>query len=232
MHNEGTAQSLISSLRYLLKRELLIAFRNRQSLTNPLIFFAIVIVLFPLGISPEPSFLKTASIGLVWVAALLSMMLSLEGLFLSDYDDGSLEQLVLCSHPLYLLVVVKSFVYWCLTAVPLIIISPLFALMLHIELSIMPLLLATLLIGTPVITLIGSIGAALTVSLRGGGVLVSLLVLPLTIPVLIFGSGTVQAGIDGLPTSGYLAIMLMMLVLALTLAPFATAAALKMSVSN
>jgi len=232
MLEETKRQNLMGVLKVNFVRESLLAFRNRQSLVNPLVFFSIVIVLFPLGVSPEPSFLKPASIGLIWVTALLAMMLSLDHLFQLDYDDGSLEQLVLSAQPLYLIILVKTLTHWLLTGLPLILISPLFALMLHIDSQHLPTLLLTLLIGTPVISLIGGVGAALTVSLRSGGVLISLLVLPLTIPILIFGSGTVQASIDGLPISGHLAIMLLMLVLSITLAPFATAAALKMSVSN
>lgn len=224
--------SFLSVAKALLIKEFLTAFRHRQELANPLVFFAIIIVLFPLGVNPSPEFLSLASVGLVWVAALLSTMLSLDRLFQADYEDGSLEQLVLCSQPLYLLLIVKSLVHWLLIALPLIVMSPLLALMLHLDTQHLPILLLTLIMGTPVITLIGGIGAALTVSLRSGGVLVSLLVLPLTIPVLIFGTGTVQASIDGLPISGHLAIIGMMLVLAIILSPFASAAALKMSVSN
>lgn len=216
----------------ILTKEFLTAFRHKQELANPLVFFAIIIVLFPLGVDPSPDFLGTASVGLVWVAALLSTMLSLDRLFQADYDDGSLEQLVLSSHPLYLLLLVKAFVHWLLIALPLVVMSPLLAVMLHLDPQHLPILLLTLIMGTPVITLIGGIGAALTVSLRSGGVLVSLLVLPLTIPVLIFGTGTVQASIDGLPVGGHLAIIGIMLVLAVTLSPFASAAALRMSVSN
>jgi heme exporter protein B len=224
--------SFLSVAKTLLIKEFLTAFRHRQELANPLVFFAIIIVLFPLGVNPSPDFLSLAAVGLVWVAALLSTMLSLDRLFQADFEDGSLEQLVLCSQPLYLLLIVKSLVHWLLIALPLIIMSPLLALMLHLDTQHLPILLLTLVMGTPVITLIGGIGAALTVSLRSGGVLVSLLVLPLTIPVLIFGTGTVQASIDGLPISGHLAIIGMMLVLSIILSPFASAAALKMSVSN
>jgi heme exporter protein B len=225
-------QSLQSVLKVVFAKELLTAYRHRQELVNPLVFFAIIIVLFPLGVNPSPSFLSVASVGLVWVAALLSTMLSLDRLFQSDYDDGSLEQFVLSPQPLYLLLLAKSLIHWALTGLPLIVMSPLLALMLHLDPVHLPIMLLTLVLGTPVISVIGGIGAALTVSLRSGGVLVSLLVLPLTIPVLIFGSGTVQASIDGLPIGGHLAIMGMILVLSLTLSPFATAAALKMSVSN
>ena len=225
-------QGLFSVLSVVLQREFLSAYRSRQELANPLVFFVIVIVLFPLGVSPEPDFLRSAAAGLVWVAALLATMLSLDRLFQSDYDDGSLEQLVLCAQPLYLIVLIKSLIHWSLTGLPLILLSPFLATMLHLEAQHIPVLMLTLLMGTPVISLIGGIGAALTVSLRSGGILISLLVLPLTIPVLIFGTGTVQSSIDGLSVAGHFSIMGMMLALALTLSPFAIAAALKISVSD
>jgi heme exporter protein B len=224
--------SLLSVLNTVLVKEYLCASRYRQAFINPLVFFAIIIALFPLGVSPEPGFLSVASVGVVWVGALLSSMLSLDSLFLKDFEDGSLEQMVLSAQPLYLILLVKSFVHWTLTGLPLILMAPLLALMLHLDFQHLPVLLLTLVMGTPVINLIGGIGAALTVSLRSGGVLVSLLVLPLTIPVLIFGSGAVQASIEGAEINGYLAILGMFLMLALTLTPFATSAALKLSVSN
>ncbi|MFT7186279.1 MAG: heme exporter protein B [Pseudohongiellaceae bacterium] len=227
-----SAQGLLSVLAVVLKREFLTAYRSRQELANPLVFFVIVIVLFPLGVSPEPEFLKNAAAGLIWVAALLATMLSLDRLFQSDYDDGSLEQLVLCAQPLYLIVLIKSLIHWSLTGLPLIILSPFLATMLHLDAQHIPVLMLTLLIGTPVISLIGGIGAALTVSLRSGGILISLLVLPLTIPVLIFGTGTVQSSIDGLSVAGHFSIMGIMLALALTLSPFAISAALKISVTD
>jgi heme exporter protein B len=227
-----SSSSFSSTVKVILIKEFLCAFRHKQELLNPLVFFAIVIVLFPLGVDPTPEFLGSASVGLVWVAALLSTMLSLDRLFQADYEDGSLEQLVLSAQPLYLLLLIKSFVHWFLIALPLILMSPLLAVMLHFDSKHLPILLLTLIMGTPVITLIGGIGAALTVSLRSGGVLVSLLVLPLTIPVLIFATGTVQASIDGLPIGGHLAILGIMLSLAITLSPFASSAAIKMSVSS
>lgn len=225
-------QGLFSVLGVVLKREFLSAYRSRQELANPLVFFVIVIVLFPLGVSPEPDFLRSAAAGLVWVAALLATLLSLDRLFQADYDDGSLEQLVLCAQPLYLMVLIKSLIHWSLTGLPLILLSPFLATMLHLEAQHLPVLMLSLLMGTPVISLIGGIGAALTVSLRSGGILISLLVLPLTIPVLIFATGTVQSSIDGLSVTGHFAILGMMLALALTLSPFAMAAALKISVSD
>lgn len=227
-----TNPGLISVFRTILKREFLLASRHRQELVNPLMFFVIVMVLFPLGVSPEPSFLSEAAAGVVWVAALLASMLSLDRLFQADYEDGSLEQMVLSAQPLYLIVLLKKLVHWSLTALPLIVLSPLLATMMHLESQHIPILILTLIMGTPVISLIGGIGAALTVSLRGGGILISLLVIPLTIPILIFGTGTIQASVDNLPIGGHLAIMGAILALAVTLSPFATAAALKMSVSN
>ena len=228
----GSEQGLFSILGIVFKREFLSAYRSRQELANPLVFFVIVIVLFPLGVSPEPDFLRAAAAGLIWVAALLATMLSLDRLFQSDYDDGSLEQIVLCAQPLYLIVLVKTLIHWSLTGLPLIMLSPFLAIMLNLESQHIPVLMLTLVMGTPVISLIGGIGAALTVSLRSGGILISLLVLPLTIPVLIFGTGTVQSSIDGLSVAGHFSIMGMMLALALTLSPFAIAAALKISVSD
>lgn len=213
-------------------REFLTAFRKRQELANPLVFFVLVVVLFPLGVSPEPGFLGKAAAGVVWVAALLAMMLSLERLFKSDFEDGGLEQLVLSAQPLFLIVLVKVFVHWCLTGLPLIVLSPLLGTMMHLPVEHLPVLALSLLLGTPTLSLIGSIGAALTVSLRSGGVLISLIILPLTIPVLIFGTGTIQASVDGLGVDGTMAILGALLALTLTLSPLACAAALKMSVST
>jgi heme exporter protein B len=223
---------LLSVLRTLVRREVLVAYHQRQELCNPLFFFIAVMILFPLGVTPERAFLATAASGVVWVSALLASMLSLERLFQSDYDDGSLEQLVLSPQPLYLLALAKVSVHWLCTGLPLILLSPLLALMMQMEAGHIPVLMMTLLLGTPVISLIGAIGAALTVSLRGSGILIALLVLPLTIPVLIFGTGAVQAAVDGLSIRGHLALLGAMLAATLTLAPFAIAAAMKMSVSN
>lgn len=232
MIEKQQAISLTQVLKRVCAREYLSASRHRQAFINPLVFFAIVIALFPLGVSPDPKFLSLVSVGVVWVGALLSSMLSLDNLFIKDYEDGSLEQLVLSAQPLYLIMLVKIFVHWTLTGLPLIIISPVLAMMLYLDFAHLPALLLTLFMGTPVISLIGGIGAALTVSLRNSGVLVSLLVLPLTIPVLIFATGAVQASIDGIPINGYVAVMAMLLMIAITLAPFATSAAIKLSVSN
>lgn len=230
--NMPTHPALLPVLKALLRRELLLAFHQRRELANPLFFFVTVMTLFPLGVSPEPDFLRQSAAGVVWVAALLASMLSLERLFQSDYDDGSLEQLVLSPQPTYLLALIKVMVHWLFTGLPLILLSPLLALMMQMSPEHIPVLLLSLLLGTPVISLLGGIGAALTVSLRGGGILVSLLVLPLTIPVLIFGTAAVQASMAGLPVIGHLALLGTMLAVAVTLAPFAIAAAIRMSVAN
>ena len=159
-------------------------------------------------------------------------MLSLDSLFLKDYEDGTLEQLVLSAQPLYLIMLIKLFVHWTLTSPPLIVISPLLAVMLYLDFDHLPVLMLTLVLGTPVINLIGGIGAALTVSLRSSGVLVSLLVLPLIVPVLIFSTGAVQASMDGASINGYYAILGALLMCSVTLAPFAISSAIKLSVSN
>lgn len=231
-HSDKPIAPLLPVLSVLFRRETLLAFHQRRELTNPLFFFITVMTLFPLGVSPEPEFLRQSAAGVVWVAALLASMLSLDRLFQSDYDDGSLEQLVLSPQPTYLLALIKVMVHWLFTGLPLILLSPLLALMMQMPSEHIPVLMLSLLLGTPVISLLGGIGAALTVSLRGGGILVSLLVLPLTIPVLIFGTGAVQASMDGMPVAAFLALLGAMLAAAVTLAPFAIAAAIRMSVSN
>ena len=214
------------------KRDLTLAFRRKSELVNPLIFFLIVASLFPIGVSPEPNFLSQLAPGLVWVAALLATLLSMETLFKSDYEDGSLEQLLLSPQPVFLVVLSKVLAHWLLSGLALTLVAPLLGVMLFLPPEGMPGLMLSLLLGTPTLSLIGAIGAALTVGLRRGGVLISLLVLPLYIPVLIFGSSAVQAAVTGLPLDGYLALLGAMLALALALAPIAAGAALRISVSG
>ena len=230
--DDRTHKEFFSTCRVLLQRDLLLAFRQRQDLANPLVFFVIVIALFPLGVSPETEFLREAGAGILWVAALLATLLGLDHLFRNDYEDGSLEQWLLLPQPTYLLVLVRVLAYWLVTGLPLVLLAPVLAVMLQIPGNLIGVLCLTLLLGTPVLSLIGSIGAALTVGLRGGGVLLSLLVLPLYIPVLIFGTGTVVAAADGVPVTGYLAILGSICALTIVLAPLGAAAALKISVSN
>lgn len=214
----------------LLRRELTLAFRHRAEIVNPLWFFLIVITLFPLGIGPEPQLLARIAPGVVWVAALLAALLSLERLFRDDFMDGSLEQLLLLPTPLPVTVAGKVCAHWLVTGLPLLLLSPLAALLLSLDVATWRALALTLLLGTPTLSFIGAIGSALTVGLRKGGVLLSLLVLPLYIPVLIFASGAVEAAASGLAIDGYLAVLGAMLAGSLTLAPFATAAALRISV--
>ena len=214
------------------KRDLVLAFRRKSELVNPLIFFLIVVTLFPIGVSPEPQFLAELAPGLLWVAALLSTLLSMESLFKADFDDGSLEQLLLSPQPLFMVVLAKVSAHWLMSGLALTLVAPILAIMLFLPAEGMPGLMLSLLLGTPTLSLIGAIGAALTVGLRRGGVLISLLVLPLYIPVLIFGSSAVQAAITGLPLGGYFALLGALLALALALAPLATGAALRISVSG
>ncbi|MFC6669750.1 heme exporter protein CcmB [Marinobacterium aestuariivivens] len=215
-----------------LRRDLLLAFRNRRDLVNPLVFFLMVATLFPLGVSPESGFLAELAPGLVWVAALLSTLLSMDSLFRADYEDGTLEQALLSPQPLMLIVLARVLAHWVMTGLPLTLMAPLLGVMLFLPAEGMGGLVLSLLLGTPTLSLIGAIGAALTVGLRKGGMLISLLVLPLYIPVLIFGSAAVQAAVTGLPLAGYLALLGAILALGLVLAPLAIAAALRISVSG
>ncbi|MBP6121974.1 MULTISPECIES: heme exporter protein CcmB [Providencia] len=216
----------------LIKRELKIAFRSFSELVNPLWFFLIVITLFPLSIGPEPQLLARISVGIFWVAAILSSLLSLERLFKDDYLDGSLEQLLLAPNPLFVTVLAKVIAHWLVTGLPLILLSPIAALMLSFNSDTLLVLAGTLLLGTPVLSFIGAIGAALTVSLKKGGVLVSLLVLPLYIPVLIYATGTMEAHSFNMPLNGYFAILAALFAASLTFSPLAIAAALKINISN
>lgn len=222
----------LAAMKGVFARDMKIAFRQRQDLLNPLLFFIMVVTLFPLGVSPEVSFLSEAGAGILWVAALLSVLLSLDHLFRHDFDDGTLEQLVLQPQPLFLLILAKTMAHWMLTGLPLVVLAPVLGVMVHLDGNSIAVLCLTLLIGTPVLSLIGAIGAALTLGLRSAGVLLSLLIIPLYIPVLIFGTGTVAAAADGASVGAYLALMGAFLMLALTLAPFAAAAALRISLSN
>ncbi|ABZ78645.1 heme exporter protein CcmB [Shewanella halifaxensis HAW-EB4] len=213
----------------LLKRDLQIAVRHRGDIFNPLLFFVLVVTLFPLGIGPEPQVLTRVAPGIIWVAALLASMLSLERLFKADYADGSLEQMLLSPQPLPLMVLAKVLAHWILTGVPLILVAPLLAVLLHLDGNSYGALIATLALGTPVLSLLGAIGVALTVGLRKGGVLLSLLILPLYIPVLIFATSAIDAAGMNLPYDGQLAIIGAMLIGSLTLAPFAIGASLRVS---
>lgn len=216
----------------LILREARLLARRPAELANPLVFFAIVIALFPLAVGPETQMLRTLSPGLIWVAALLAVLLSLENLFRSDFEDGSLEQWVVSPHPLTVLVLAKVFAHWLFSGLALVLLSPVLAIMLGLPADRVPILLASLLLGTPILSLLGAVGAALTVGLKRGGILLALLILPLYIPVLILGSGVLQAALQGLPTLGYLLWMASLMMLTITLSPFAIAAGLKISVGE
>lgn len=216
----------------LLKRDLRVAFRHRNDILNPLLFFSLVTLLFPLGIGPSPKLLQTIAPGILWVAALLAALLAADNLFRSDYEDGTLEQLVLSPQPLPLLVAAKVLAHWLVSAVPLLLLAPLLAVAFGLETHAIGIAELTLLLGTPVLSFVGAIGVALTVSLKRSGMLLALLVLPLYVPVLIFGSNAIDTAAAGLPASGQLYLLAAMLVLAVTLAPLAIAAALRMSVSQ
>ena len=216
----------------IIKRELQIAMRKQAEILNPLWFFLIVITLFPLVIGPDPKLLSRIAPGVAWVAALLCALLSFERLFRDDYIDGSLEQLMLTSQPLVLTALAKVLAHWLLTGLPLILLSPIAALLLSLEISIWWALVLTLLLGTPVLSCLGAIGVALTVGLRKGGVLLSLLVVPLFIPVLIFSASVLDAAGLNLPYSGQLAILGAILAGVMTLSPFAIATALRISLDQ
>jgi heme exporter protein B len=222
---------MLSALLTIIRRDLLVAFRRRAELVNPILFYVIVVTLFPLGVSPDKEFLSQLAPGVVWVAALLAALISMESIFRQDFDDGSVEQLFLSQHPPTLLIFGKVIAHWLITGLPMLIIVPLMALLLYIPNNAIPTLFITVLIGTPILSLIGAIGVALTSGLRGGGVLLGLLVLPLYIPVLIFASGAVSAAIDGLSSAGHLAMLCAGLILALILAPLAISASLKISMN-
>ncbi|MEA3411342.1 MAG: heme exporter protein CcmB [Pseudomonadota bacterium] len=215
----------------LLRRDLLLAFRRRSEIANPLIFFVLITSLFPLGIGADNSMLRAIGPGVIWVAALLASLLSLDGMFRSDFEDGSLEQFMLSAHPVSILVMAKVFAHWLVTGVPLLAVSPLLGVLLVIPAEGIAMLMLTLLLGTPVLSLIGAVGVALTVGLRQGGIILSLLVLPLYVPVLIFATNAVGTTIAGIPVTAQIYILSAMLVLAVSLAPLATAASLRVSLS-
>ncbi|TDG13908.1 heme exporter protein CcmB [Seongchinamella unica] len=214
----------------LLRRQLVLAIRRPIEIGNPLLFFAMVVALFPLGLGPAPDKLADFAPGILWIIALLSNLLTSDSVFRSDYDDGSLEQLLLSPQPLYLSVLSYIGAHWLVTGLLLALVSPLFAVMLNLPAAGIAALFASLLLGTAVLSLVGGIGAALTVGLKRGGMLISLLILPLYMPVLIFGSAAVKAAVIGAPAAPYLAILGAMLSLAIALAPVAAAAGLRISV--
>ena len=213
----------------IVRRDLRLALRHRAEMINPLWFFLIIMTLFPLAIGPEPQLLRRIAPGVIWVAALLACVLSLDRLFRDDYADGSLDQLLLLPMPVPIMVLGKVCAHWLTTGLPLLLLSPLVALFFSLNVETWQAIALTLLLGTPSLSLIGAIGVGLTVGLRNGGVLLSLLLLPLFIPVLIFATAAIDNAAQGLPIGGYLAILAALLTGSAMLAPFAVAAALRVS---
>lgn len=224
-------ESLGAAFLAMLKRDLTLAYRHRGELANPLLFFVIVVSLFPLGVGPGPEVLSTIAPGIIWVAALLAAMLALDGMFRSDFADGSLEQIALSHQPLSVLILAKVIAHWLITGLPLIIIAPLLGVLLFLPETAMLALVASLALGTPVLSLIGAIGMGLTVGLKRGGVLLSLLVLPLYVPVLILGAVAVNDAAAGLIVTGHLKWLAVLMVASITFSPLATAAAVRISIA-
>lgn len=221
---------MLDVARCLVRRDLLLALRRRSDVGTALLFFVIVASLFPLGVGAEPNLLRGIGPGVIWVAALLSSMLSLARLFAADHADGTLEQMLLGAAPLGVVVAAKAAAHWLVSGLPLVLIAPLLALQYDLSASLIGVLSLSLLIGTPVLSMIGAIGAALTLGLRGGGVLLSLLVLPLYVPVLVMGAGSVDMAAAGLGPQGQLLLLAAMLVFSAAFAPWAIAAALRISI--
>ena len=221
---------MFRALRCVIQRDLLLALRRRADLANTLVFFVIVASLFPFGVGPEPNLLRAVGPGVLWVAALLASMLALPRLFAADYADGTLEQMLLAPEPLSVLVAGKVLAHWLLTGLPLALISPLLALQFGMPGDAMITLVVSLLLGTPVLSLIGAVGAALTLGVRGSGVLTALLVLPLYIPVLILGAGAVDTAASGMDASAHLMLLGALLTFAAAFSPWPVAAALRIAV--
>jgi heme exporter protein B len=223
---------MLRAFYYLLIRDLRLALRNRHELANPLIFFILVVSLFPLAVTPTAEVLQAMAPGVIWVSALLAVLLSLDRLFKQDYDDGSLDQLMLSPNPLMILVFAKVSAHWLLTGLPLVIVAPLLGMFMAMPADAVLVLIYSLLLGTPILSLIGAIGVSLTVAVNRGGVLLSLIVLPLYIPILIFGANAVDVAMDGLSVKGQLFFLAAVLALAISLAPLATSVALRITASR
>jgi len=221
--------SLPGLLALVIRRDLVLAARRRADVLTTLVFFVMVVSLFPLGVGPEPEMLRKMASGVVWVAALLASMLSLGRMFSADYQDGTLEQMLLAPQSLPVLVLGKILAHWMASGLPLVLMAPVLGLQFGLPAEQLGILMLGLVMGTPVLSMIGAVGAALTLGLRGGGVLVSLLVLPLCIPVLIFGAGAVEAAASGVTYSSHLSLLGAALVTALVLTPWVTAQALRIS---
>ena len=221
---------MVRTIAAVIRRDLLLAVRQRADVANTLIFFVVVVTMVPLGVGAEPNLLRSIAPGVVWVAALLAAILSLNRLFAADFADGTLEQMLISAEPLPLIVLGKAAAHWLVTGVPVTAIAAVLGIMFDLGAAETAVLIASLALGTPVLSLIGAVGAALTLGLRGGGVLVSLLVLPLYVPVLILGAGSVEAVAAGLGATPYLLLLGALALFAVVLTPWAVSAALRISV--
>jgi len=220
---------MLRTLACVVRRDLLLALRRRSDVASALLFFVIVVSLFPLGVGPEPGMLRTLAPGVIWVSALLASMLSLSRMFAADYADGTLEQMLIGPVPLGVIALAKIGAHWLVAGLPLVLIAPLLALQFDLPAELIGVLTLSLLLGTPVLSLIGAIGAALTLGLRGGGVLVSILVLPLNVPVLIMGTAAVDMTAAGVGAQAYFLVLSALLVLAVAFVPWAVATALRIA---
>ena len=214
------------------RRELTAAVRSTQEAINPIVFLFLAITLFALGVGAERSVLAPYAPGIIWVLVLLSNLLALEGLFRRDFDDGTLEQLVLLGRPLFVPVLAKVAAQWCLTGLAMTVLAPLAALLLYLPVEALGVTVLTLLVGSPALTLLGAVGAALTVALRSGGVLLALLILPLYVPTLIFGAGAISLAISGADVRAQIYLLAAISMLSMTIAPFAVQAALRISLEQ
>ena len=219
----------MSAFAAIVRRDLILTLRHRAEALNPLLFFLIVVSLVPLGLNPRPEVLELIAPGVLWMGALLATLLSLERMFRTDFEDGSLDVMLISPWPLPLIVLAKILAHWLVTGLPLLAVAPLIALLLGLPARSLTVLLATLALGTPALSAVGAIGVALTVGLRRGGMLLSLLVLPLYVPVLVFAASAVTAAVGGFPAPGQLYMLGALAVLSLSLAPLAAAAALRLS---
>jgi len=215
----------------IIRRDLSLVMRQGSDAFVVLIFFIVTVTLFPLGVSPDPLILQNLASGIVWVGALLAAMLSLDRLFQTDYDDGSLELLVLSPYPLEIVVLCKCFVHWLTTGLPIMVISPVLALMLNIKTGAFLYLITSMALGTPIISLLGAVGAALVLGSRRSGVLIALLIIPLTIPILLFGVGAIQAATEGYSASSPLMFLGALLLFSIALCPWVIASSLRQVVS-
>jgi heme exporter protein B len=220
----------MNALLAIIRRDLLLVMRRKSEVLTALFFFVVVTSLFPLGIGADAALLRKIAPGVLWVAALLSTLLGLQRMFAADYQDGALEQLALSPQPMVLLVTGKIVAHWMVSGLPLVLLAPIIGIQFDLDASSLFVLMGTLLLGTPVLSLLGSIGAALTLGVRGGSLLLSLLILPLYIPVLIFGSGAVYANNVGLDTSGHFSLLGALLILALAFVPWVSSAAVKIAI--